>query len=149
MNLVIMFNRLSSPRNIREGPVRCRLYRFLGDPTMYRHLLSPLMAFAVSNSISLFCLAIVILSFTAQYIPSLYLTNMCNTICLIFLTAFIATRALPPSPATRASDVPHIPSPSPSTRTPPSPPTTHHFPFYPDVQGASLSDCRFKHRIQP
>jgi hypothetical protein len=136
-----------SPRDIREKGVRRELRRSPGHPTMYRHLLLPLVAFTVSNPISLFCLAIVTLSFTTQCIPNFHLINMCNTICLTFLTGFLATRTPPPSSDTRASDASRTHSPSPPAHTPPSSPALHRCPPYLDVQSASPYGGRFRHGI--
>ena len=136
-----------SPRDIREKGVRRELRRSPGDPTMYRHILSPLVAFTVSNPISLFCLAIVTLSYATQCIPNLYLINMCNTICLTFLTGFLATRTPPPSSDTRASDASRTLSPSPPAHTPPSSPALHRCPLHLDVRSASPYGSRFRHGI--
>jgi hypothetical protein len=144
INLVIMF---ISPRDIREKAVRRELHRSPGDPTMYRHLLPPLVAFTVFNPISLFCLAIVTLSFATQCIPNFRLINMCNTICLTFLASFLATRTPPPSSDTRASDASRTLSPSTPAHTPPSSPTLHRCPPHLDVQSASPYGGRFRHEI--
>jgi len=109
-----------------------RLHHSLGDPTIYHFPRSPLMTFAVSSPTSLFCLTIVILSLNTQNIPGFHLINICNTICLTFLAVYITTRTTSPNPA---SDVPQTYSPSPPSRTPPSPPTPRHRTLHPGVEG--------------
>ena len=109
-----------------------RLYHSLGNPTIYRFPRSPLMTFMVPNPTSLLCLSIVILSLDTQYTPGFHLINICNTICLTFLTVYIATRTISPNPT---SDVPQIRSPSLPSRTPPSPPSPHHCTLHPSVEG--------------
>lgn len=116
---------------------------------MHRHLLPPFIAPTASNTISLFCLAIAILSFTTQYILNLHLTNMCNTICLIFLAASIATRMPPSNPVTRVPDDLQTLLPSPSIGTPPSPLTPHDFLLCPDAQGAHLYGNGFRTGVYP
>ena len=117
-------------------------HRSQGDLTMYRRLLSPLVTPAVSNTTSLLFLAITILSFTTQYITGFHLTNICNAICLIFLTASFVTRVS--NPATGIHDALRTLAPSPSTGTPRLPPPPHSYLLYPDVQGASLYSDTFR-----
>ena len=119
-------------------------HRSQGDLTMYRRLLSPLVTPTVSNTTSLLFLAITILSFTTQYITGFHLTNICNTICLIFLTASFVTRVSSSNPATGIHDALQTLAPSPSTCTPRLPPPPHGCLLYPDVQGASLYSDTFR-----
>ena len=113
MNLVTMFIFL---RDIREGTVGHRLQISLDNFAMYRCRMSPLVAFAASNPIPLFYIAIAILSFTTEYVHSSYLIDICDTIWLIFLTA--SADVLPPllNNDTRTSDPSRTISPSPSIR---------------------------------
>ena len=105
---------------------------------MSRYLPPPLITFAASNPISLFCLATSILYFTAQYIPGSHLANMCNTICLIFLTTLIAARTLPFNHATQPPDALQTLSPSLSTYAFPLSPTPHSSLLLTNAQGRRL-----------
>jgi len=109
-----------------------RLHHPLSDPTIYHFPRLPLMTFSVSNPTSLFCLTIVILSLNTQDTPGFHFINICNTLCLTFLTAYIATRTTSPSPA---SDAPQTLSPTPPSRTPPSPPSLYRRMLHPGVEG--------------
>ena len=116
---------------------------------MHRHLLSFLISLVISNTISLSCLVIAILSFTTKYVLGSHLTNMCNTTCLIFLTASIIRSRMPsPNPTTRVPDALQTLSPSPSARTPPLP-LSHSCLFHPDAQGGSLCGNGCRNRVQP
>ena len=115
---------------------------------MHRHLLSFLITLVISNTISLSCLVIAILSFTTKYVLGSHLTNMCNTTCLIFLTASIIRSRMPsPNPTTRVPDALQTLSPSPSARTPL--PLSHSCLFHPDAQGGSLCGNGCRNRVQP
>jgi hypothetical protein len=127
-------------RVIREGTVRCRLHRSLGNFMMYRYRLSPLVAFAISNPISLIYLVIVILSFTTKYVHGSHLIDICNRICLTFLAAFATNQTASPHPTIRPSEYSYKTARSPPTRVSPLHPTPHQFLPYADTQDASLSN---------
>ena len=140
INLVTMF---IFPGDIRTGTASRGLHYSLGDPTMYRFLRSPLTTFIVSNPTSLLCLTIAILSFTTQYAPGFHLVNICNTICLTILTAFITTRTPSPNPATRTSDASQTHSPSPPSCVPQLPPTPDRCMLHHSVEGGCPGGKRF------
>ena len=93
------------------------------------------MTFIVSHPTSLLCLTIVTLSIVTQYPPSHYFIDICNTMCLIFLTAFIATRTPSSEPTTGTSGTAQTHSPPPPSRTPLSSPTPDRCAFHPGEDG--------------
>jgi hypothetical protein len=124
------------PGYIREGTVGYRPQFSLDNLTMHCYRMSSLMAFTISDPISLFYLAIVILSFTTHYAHSPHLIDICNTIWLILLAASTNDFIVLLVSYTTVSESSETIFPSPSIRTP-SPHTPNQPLPHADEQGAS------------
>ena len=127
------------PGGIKARTANRSLYHFPDNPTVYRYRMSPFVAFMASHPTSLLYLAIVILSCATQYTLGLHLIDICNTIWLIFFTAFPASRRPSPDTTVEVSASPQTISPPPSTGTPPLLLTPHPSLLEVEVQGANLS----------
>lgn len=117
-----------------------RFHRSLGNFMVYHCQMSSLMAFVVSNPISLFYLAMAVVFY--QTCPQFHLIDICNIICLILMIFLTANHTTSPPITTGA--ILRTFSPSPSTRTPPLPLTKFWITSVCEVRGyrAILSDMK-------